>query len=47
MNRAIVEMDQVTQQTPRSSRQTAAPAHSLKDQIDVLREAIESFSLPA
>jgi methyl-accepting chemotaxis protein len=47
VNRAVVEMDQVTQQNAALVEEAAAAAHSLKDQVDVLREAIESFSLPA
>jgi methyl-accepting chemotaxis protein len=39
-------MDQVTQQNAALVEQAAA-AHSLKDQVGVLREAISSFSLPA
>lgn len=47
VNRAVVEMDQVTQQNAALVEEAAAAAHSLKDQVDVLRDAIESFSLPA
>lgn len=47
VNRAVVEMDQVTQQNAALVEQAAAAAHSLKDQADVLREAIGSFRLPA
>ncbi len=47
VNRAVVEMDQVTQQNAALVEQAAAAAHSLKDQVDVLREAIGSFKLPA
>jgi methyl-accepting chemotaxis protein len=47
VNRAVGEMDQVTQQNAALVEQAAAAAHSLKDQVDVLREAIGSFSLPA
>jgi methyl-accepting chemotaxis protein len=47
VNRAVVEMDQVTQQNAALVEEAAAAAHSLKDQVDVLREAIGSFKLPA
>jgi methyl-accepting chemotaxis protein len=47
VNRAVVEMDQVTQQNAALVEQAAAAAHSLKDQADMLREAIGSFRLPA
>ncbi|OAJ55819.1 methyl-accepting chemotaxis protein [Paraburkholderia ginsengiterrae] len=47
VNRAVGEMDQVTQQNAALVEQTAAAAHSLKDQVGVLREAISSFALPA
>jgi methyl-accepting chemotaxis protein len=47
VNRAVGEMDQVTQQNAALVEEAAAAAHSLKDQVDVLREAIGSFSLPA
>ncbi|MDR5746949.1 methyl-accepting chemotaxis protein [Caballeronia sp. LZ029] len=47
VNRAVVEMDQVTQQNAALVEEAAAAAHSLKDQVDVLREAIGSFRLPA
>jgi methyl-accepting chemotaxis protein len=43
----VVEMDQVTQQNAALVEQAAAAAHSLKDQADMLREAIGSFKLPA
>jgi methyl-accepting chemotaxis protein len=46
VNRAVVEMDQVTQQNAALVEQAAAAAHSLKDQVDVLRDAIGSFRLP-
>ncbi len=46
VNRAVGEMDQVTQQNAALVEEAAAAAHSLKDQVDVLREAIGSFSLP-
>ncbi|WP_304657616.1 methyl-accepting chemotaxis protein [Caballeronia sp. Lep1P3] len=47
VNRAVVEMDQVTQQNAALVEEAAAAAHSLKDQVDGLREAIGSFRLPA
>jgi methyl-accepting chemotaxis protein len=47
VNRAVGEMDQVTQQNAALVEQAAAAAHSLKDQVGVLREAISSFALPA
>jgi len=47
VNRAVGEMDQVTQQNAALVEQATAAAHSLKDQVGVLREAISSFSLPA
>lgn len=47
VNRAVGEMDQVTQQNAALVEQAAAAAHSLKDQVGSLREAIASFSLPA
>ncbi|HEY2023491.1 methyl-accepting chemotaxis protein [Paraburkholderia sp.] len=47
VNRAVGEMDQVTQQNAALVEQAAAAAHSLKDQVGVLREAIASFALPA
>jgi methyl-accepting chemotaxis protein len=46
VNRAVGEMDQVTQQNAALVEEAAAAAHSLKDQVDVLREAIGSFALP-
>jgi methyl-accepting chemotaxis protein len=46
VNRAVGEMDQVTQQNAALVEQAAAAAHSLKDQVGVLREAISSFELP-
>jgi methyl-accepting chemotaxis protein len=46
VNRAVGEMDQVTQQNAALVEQAAAAAHSLKDQVGVLREAISSFALP-
>ena len=47
VNRAIGEMDQATQQNAALVEQAAAAAHSLKDQVGVLRDAIALFSLPA
>jgi methyl-accepting chemotaxis protein len=47
VNRAVGEMDQVTQQNAALVEQAAAAAHSLKDQVGSLREAISSFALPA
>jgi methyl-accepting chemotaxis protein len=47
VNRAVGEMDQVTQQNAALVEEAAAAAHSLKDQVGVLREAIASFALPA
>ena len=44
---AVSQMDQVTQQNAALVEQAAAAAHSLKDQVGGLREAISSFSLPA
>jgi methyl-accepting chemotaxis protein len=47
VNQAITSMDEVTQQNAALVEEAAAAAHSLKDQVDVLREAIGSFRLPA
>ncbi|WP_027795129.1 methyl-accepting chemotaxis protein [Paraburkholderia acidipaludis] len=47
VNRAVGEMDQVTQQNAALVEEAAAAAHSLKDQVTMLREAISSFRLPA
>lgn len=47
VNRAVGEMDQVTQQNAALVEQAAAAAHSLKDQVDGLREAVGGFALPA
>ena len=47
VNRAIGEMDHVTQQNAALVEEAAAAAHSLKDQVSVLREAIALFALPA
>jgi methyl-accepting chemotaxis protein len=47
VNRAVGEMDQVTQQNAALVEEAAAAAHSLKDQVSSLREAISSFALPA
>ena len=46
VNRAVGEMDQVTHQNAALVEEATAAAHSLKDQVDALREAIGSFSLP-
>ena len=46
VNRAIGEMDLVTQQNAALVEQAAAAAHSLKHQAGALREAISSFALP-
>jgi methyl-accepting chemotaxis protein len=46
VNRAVGEMDQVTQQNAALVEEAAAAAHSLKDQVVGLREAIVSFRLP-
>jgi len=46
VNRAVGEMDQVTQQNAALVEEAAAAAHSLKDQVTGLREAIASFRLP-
>ncbi|KVE36455.1 methyl-accepting chemotaxis protein [Burkholderia sp. TSV86] len=47
VNRAVGEMDQVTQQNAALVEQAAAAAHSLKDQADALRAAVTQFALPA
>ncbi|KVK84337.1 methyl-accepting chemotaxis protein [Burkholderia sp. MSMB1498] len=47
VNRAVGEMDQVTQQNAALVEQAAAAAHSLKDQADALRSAVALFALPA
>jgi methyl-accepting chemotaxis protein len=47
VNRAVGEMDQVTQQNAALVEQAAAAAHSLKDQVGALHDAIASFALPA
>ncbi|HTJ93436.1 MAG TPA: methyl-accepting chemotaxis protein [Pararobbsia sp.] len=47
VNRAIGEMDHVTQQNAALVEEAAAAAHSLKDQVGVLRDAIAIFALPA
>ncbi|MDE1182261.1 methyl-accepting chemotaxis protein [Paraburkholderia sp.] len=47
VNRAVGEMDQVTQQNAALVEEAAAAAHSLKDQVGALRDAIGSFALPA
>jgi methyl-accepting chemotaxis protein len=46
VNTAIGEMDQVTQQNAALVEQAAAAAHSLKDQVVLLRETVNVFSLP-
>ncbi|MEM5373309.1 methyl-accepting chemotaxis protein [Paraburkholderia azotifigens] len=46
VNRAIGEMDHVTQQNAALVEQAAAAAHSLRDQVAILREAVSSFALP-
>ena len=46
VNRAVGEMDQVTQQNAALVEQAAAAAHSLTDQVAGLRDAIASFRLP-
>ncbi|CAG9274969.1 methyl-accepting chemotaxis protein [Paraburkholderia unamae] len=46
VNRAVGEMDQVTQQNAALVEQAAAAAHSLKDQVVMLREAVNVFALP-
>ncbi|WP_343676371.1 methyl-accepting chemotaxis protein [Paraburkholderia heleia] len=46
VNRAIGEMDHVTQQNAALVEQAAAAAHSLRDQVKSLRGAIASFTLP-
>jgi methyl-accepting chemotaxis protein len=46
VNRAVGEMDQVTQQNAALVEQAAAAAHSLKDQVVLLREAVNVFALP-
>ncbi|PXW17660.1 methyl-accepting chemotaxis protein [Paraburkholderia caballeronis] len=46
VNRAVGEMDQVTQQNAALVEEAAAAAHSLKDQVTGLRDAIASFRLP-
>ena len=47
VNRAVGEMDKVTQQNAALVEEAAAAAQSLKDQAGVLRDAISGFSLPA
>ena len=46
VNRAVGEMDQVTQQNAALVEQAAAAAHSLKDQVDALRSAVSAFAMP-
>jgi len=45
VNRAVGEMDQVTQQNAALVEQAAAAAHSLKDQVVLLRDAVNVFVL--
>jgi methyl-accepting chemotaxis protein len=47
VNRAVGEMDKVTQQNAALVEEAAAAAQSLKDQATVLRESISDFKLPA
>ena len=47
VNRAVGEMDKVTQQNAALVEQAAAAAQSLKDQAGSLREALSRFALPA
>ncbi|KOR20709.1 methyl-accepting chemotaxis protein, partial [Burkholderia cenocepacia] len=47
VNRAVGEMDQVTQQNAALVEQAAAAAHSLRDQAEALRDAVTRFALPA
>ncbi|MEM5332063.1 methyl-accepting chemotaxis protein [Paraburkholderia sp. JHI2823] len=47
VNQAIGQMDQVTQQNAALIEQAAAAAHSLRDQVAILREAVASFALPS
>ncbi|WP_031358204.1 methyl-accepting chemotaxis protein [Caballeronia sordidicola] len=46
VNRAVGAMEQVTQQNAALVEQAAAAAHSLKDQVDALRDAVGTFSVP-
>lgn len=46
VNRAITEMDQVTQQNAALVEEAAAAAHSLHSQVNELRDAVNTFSLP-
>jgi len=46
VNVAVGEMDHVTQQNAALVEQAAAAAHSLKDQVSSLRDAIAIFRLP-
>ncbi|WP_085503917.1 methyl-accepting chemotaxis protein [Burkholderia pseudomallei] len=46
VNRAVGEMDQVTQQNAALVEQAAAAAHSLRDQAEALRDAVTRFELP-
>ncbi len=47
VNRAVGEMDQVTQQNAALVEQAAAAAHSLRNQAEALRDAVTRFALPA
>ena len=47
VNRAVGEMEQVTQQNAALVEEAAAAAVSLKDQVAVLREATSSFLITA
>lgn len=46
VNCAVGEMDQVTQQNAALVEEAAAAAHSLRDQVGGLRDAIARFTLP-
>ncbi|MFP3409386.1 methyl-accepting chemotaxis protein, partial [Pseudomonas sp. SIMBA_065] len=46
VNRAVSEMDKVTQQNAALVEEAAAATQSLKDQAGALREAISGFALP-
>jgi methyl-accepting chemotaxis protein len=46
VNRAVSEMDQVTQQNAALVEQAAAAATSLRDQAGVLRQTSSIFTLP-
>jgi len=47
VNRALTEMDQVTQQNAALVEEAAAAAHSLHTQANELRDVVNTFSLPA